>query len=73
MVARLVPKTAKQVIKILHSHGFVLARVAGSHHIFLHDSEKRIVTVPVHRGTLPTGTLLSILKQAGIDRDDLYN
>ncbi len=63
--------TPKQVIRILEKRGFVLDRIKGSHHIYLHPDTKQRAIVPVHRRDLPQGTLLSILKQAGIDRDEL--
>lgn len=61
----------RDVIRILERRGFVLDRVKGSHHIYLHPDTKRRAVVPVHRQDLPQGTLLSILKQAGIDRDEI--
>jgi len=63
--------TPQKMIKILEKKGFVLDRVKGSHHIYYHPNSKRRVTVPVHRKDLPKGTLHSILKQAGIDRNEL--
>lgn len=64
-------RTPKQLIKLLEDRGFVLDRVKGSHHIYLHPVTKQRAVVPLHKQDLPTGTLLSILKQAGIDRDEL--
>jgi predicted RNA binding protein YcfA (HicA-like mRNA interferase family) len=63
--------TPREVIRILEKRGFVLDRTKGSHHIYLHPETKQRATVPMHRRDLPQGTLLSILKQAGIDRDEL--
>ena len=63
--------TPQKIIAILESQGFVLDRIKGSHHIFFHPETKRRVIVPVHRNDLPVGTLVEILKQAGIDRDKL--
>jgi predicted RNA binding protein YcfA (HicA-like mRNA interferase family) len=61
----------RDVIRVLEKRGFVLDRTKGSHHIYLHPDTKQRAIVPVHRRDLPQGTLLSILKQAGIDRDEL--
>jgi len=58
--------TAKEVIKLLDSDGFILDHVTGSHYIFYHPIHKRRVTVPYHGKDLPIGTLKSILKEAGI-------
>jgi len=63
--------TPRKVIKILEEKGFILDRIKGSHHIYYHPNTKQRVTVPMHKQDLPIGTLLSILKQAGIERNDL--
>ena len=63
--------TPRDVIRLLEKRGFVLDRTKGSHHIYLHPDTKLRVVVPVHRHDLPQGTLISILKQAGIDREEL--
>ena len=61
----------KKIIKILESQGFVLDRIRGSHHIYYHPETKKRVVVPLHKKDLPKGTLLEILRQAGIGRDEL--
>ena len=63
--------TPKKVIKILESKGFVLDRVKGSHHIYYNPETKKRVVVPVHKKDLPKGTLLEILRQAGISKEDI--
>lgn len=63
--------TPKEIAKILEKKGFELDRVKGSHHIYLHPTTRRRTVVPWHKKDLPIGTLLSILQQAGIDRDEL--
>ncbi|NLA99768.1 MAG: addiction module toxin, HicA family [Methanomicrobiales archaeon] len=63
--------TAQDVIWILEKKGFVLDRVKGSHHIFYQPETKRRVVVPLHGRDLPIGTLLEILKQAGIEREEI--
>ncbi len=59
--------TPKKIIKILEKRGFVPDRVKESHH----SEMNRRVVVPLHKRDLPKGTLLEILKQAGISRDEL--
>ena len=61
----------KKIIKILEGQGFVLDRIMGSHHIYYHPETKKRVIVPLHKKDLPKGTLLEILRQAGIGRDEL--
>jgi predicted RNA binding protein YcfA (HicA-like mRNA interferase family) len=68
---RLSPLTPQKVIKILEKKGFVLDRVSGSYHIYYHPETKRRAVIPVHKKDLPRGTLLEILKQAGISRSEL--
>ncbi|HVN65746.1 MAG TPA: type II toxin-antitoxin system HicA family toxin [Methanomicrobiales archaeon] len=45
----------------------------GSHHIYFNPSTKKRAVIPLHKKELPRGTLLEILKQAGIDKEDLFN
>ena len=63
--------TPRKVIKILLSKGFVLERAKGSHQIYYNPETKRRAVVPVHRKDLPRGTLLEILRQAGLSREEL--
>ena len=63
--------TPRKIIKVLEKKGFVLDRVKGSHHIYIHPETSRRAIVPLHNKDLPVGTQLSILKQAGIDRNEL--
>lgn len=58
--------TAKEVIKILKADGWAEVRSRGSHIQLKHPSKKGVVTVPMHSGDIPRGTLNSILKQAGL-------
>ncbi len=62
--------SAKNLIKILESNGFVVARIKGSHHLLINQETRKIVVVPMHGNKdLAKGTFFSILKQAGIDKD----
>ena len=61
--------TPRAISKLLEEHGFVLDRVKGSHHIYLNPTTGRRAVVPMHKRDLPSGTALSILKQAGIERE----
>jgi predicted RNA binding protein YcfA (HicA-like mRNA interferase family) len=63
--------TPSDIIRLLMEKGFVLDRTSGSHRIFLHPISNKRVVVPFHKKDLPTGTMLSILKQAGISKDEL--
>ncbi len=63
--------TPQKVIKILERKGFVLDRVKGSHRAYYHSESKKRVIRPYHKKDLPKGTLVEILKQAGISKDEL--
>ena len=64
--------TPKQLIKILEQKGFVFDRAKGSHQIYYHTERKLRVVIPMHNKDLATGTLHAILKQAGIDKSELF-
>jgi predicted RNA binding protein YcfA (HicA-like mRNA interferase family) len=63
--------TSKKLIKILKKFGFQLDHTTGSHFIFYNLRTKKRAVVPYHFKDLPKGTLMSILKEAGITREDL--
>ncbi len=65
--------SGKEVVKLLSKAGFTVESQKGSHvKLKKRLSERIIVTiVPLHKA-LDTGTLLNILKQADITREDLY-
>ncbi|MFN8343605.1 MAG: type II toxin-antitoxin system HicA family toxin [Spirosomataceae bacterium] len=63
--------SARRLIKILEENGFLLKRTRGSHHIFYHPESQLTVPVPVHGKDLKKGTFLGILKEAGIDKNQI--
>jgi predicted RNA binding protein YcfA (HicA-like mRNA interferase family) len=63
--------TPDKIIKILEKNGFVFDRAKGSHRIYYNPETKRRVVVPLHKRDLPKGTLLEILRQAGMSKEDL--
>ncbi len=68
---RLPRVTARQIVAALEKAGFGLARQSGSHMIYKNASGKR-VTVPFHGSKiLHPKVLKSILRDAGIDPQDL--
>ncbi len=60
--------TAQEVIKRLHDDGWQEVKQTGSHKKFKHDNKTGIVTVPMHRGDIPKGTLGSIFRQTGWEK-----
>ena len=63
--------TSQKVIKILEKKGFIIDRSKGSHRIYYHYKSRRRVVILYHRKDLPKGTLIEILKQAGINKEEL--
>ncbi|MDD1749844.1 MAG: type II toxin-antitoxin system HicA family toxin [Methanothrix sp.] len=64
----------QKVIAIIVKKGFVLKRVTGSHYIYAHPETKRRVTVPYHSSQeVARGTLIQILEDAGISREELQD
>ncbi len=59
---------AKELVKFIEKDGWKFNRQTGSHRIFVHESKKGIVVVPIHGGDIPKGTLKSILKQADLEK-----
>ena len=54
------------LVKMIEADGWYQVRVTGSHHHFKHPTKKGLVTVPHPKKDLPSGTVKSILKQAGL-------
>ena len=63
--------TYRQVTRKLRRLGFAFDRQArGSHEIWWNSATRRRTTIPNHPGDLPEGTLVAILKQAGITSEE---
>jgi len=61
--------TARQLLRFLHKQGYVERRQTGSHLILKHSTRPMLV-VPFHRGDLPRGLFLRILKDGGFSERD---
>lgn len=65
--------TSKKLLKFLEKRGFYINRQSGSHMILHHDKDAtKRVTLPLHNKDIKPGTLSSIMKQAGIDKKELF-
>lgn len=67
--------SGEQVIKLLQKEGFSVTRQKGSHislHKKLEDGTTVLVVVP-RKSEIKKGTLLSIIKQSGMNRDDFIS
>lgn len=61
-----------RMCKLLESRGWELARVTGSHHIFVKQGSTLRITVPVHGNQdLKIGLQKAIMKQAEILEKEL--
>ncbi|WP_375585974.1 type II toxin-antitoxin system HicA family toxin [Cyclobacterium xiamenense] len=56
----------KELLKLLKNDGWIVKTQKGSHQQMIHPDKPGKVTVPIHGGDIPKGTLSSILKQAGL-------
>ena len=65
-VAKLPRTTADRAIRALERDGWFKVAQTGSHVKLRHESKPGIVSVPRHPGYLATGTIASIVKQAGL-------
>lgn len=65
--------SGKEVIKILSKAGFKAIRQRGSHVFMIKEgSEKRTTVVPLH-DEIDRGTLLEIIRQIGLKREDFIS
>lgn len=70
MSERLPALSAREVIRVLERHGFMLVRQSGSHAIYYHSDGRR-TTVPIHgKRTLGRGLLRQIMRDANLTAED---
>ena len=63
---------SKNLLKFLKKKGFYIHHQVGSHIVLKHEEDiAKRVTLPMHNKDLKPGTLSSILKQAGIEKEEL--
>ena len=60
----------RKLIKIFEKEGYVIDRQKGSHVILLHAQSRRRLTIPMHTRDVPNGTLLAIIKDSGLTKDE---
>lgn len=64
--------SGKAMSSLLQRKGWTLARVTGSHHIFVRQGSNLRITVPVHANRdLKIGLQRAIMKQANISENEL--
>jgi len=65
--------TPRDVIKKLKKLGFIEHHQVGSHLTLKHPQTERRAVVPMHLRDIKKGTLLSLLREAGIEKDEFVN
>jgi predicted RNA binding protein YcfA (HicA-like mRNA interferase family) len=58
------PTRFAEVKRMLQRHGWTLARVAGSHHIFVKPGERH-TSIPVHKGLVKHGYVKDAKERCG--------
>ena len=71
MSSKLPRATATKILRALQRDGWAIVRQRGSHVLLEHPTKPGLVVVPNHRGELRTGTLKSILDDAGLISEEL--
>ncbi len=65
--------SAKEIIKALKKDGFGVLRQKGSHiSLYKNSDDKSYLVVIPDKKKVKKGTLLSILKQAGMSREEFF-
>lgn len=63
----------REVVKKLTKLGFIKHHQVGSHLTMKHPESKRRAVVPMHLKDIKKGTLLSLIHEAGIDKENFLN
>jgi predicted RNA binding protein YcfA (HicA-like mRNA interferase family) len=64
--------SGKHFARILESHGWVLVRVNGSHHVYMKSGNTVRISLPIHKNEdLKIGLLKHFMKVAGITEAEL--
>ena len=60
----------RALIKIFSKQGYIIDRQKGSHVILYHPVSQGRLTIPMHAKDVPNGTLLAIIKQSGLTKEE---
>ena len=64
--------SGRELARIVQRHGWILARIQGSHHVFTMPGRRERIVIPIHGNQpLKQGLLRSLMKIAGLRDDDL--
>ena len=74
MSCKLPSLTAKELVRVALTTGFVFRRQAGSHAIYVRDSDKARIVIPMHAGkTLKPKTLHGIIRDMKLTAEEFSN
>ena len=59
----------QKLAKVLEKKGFVLDRIRGSHHVYVHPETKVTISLPIHRTEIKKGILLGSVKSVVLSSD----
>jgi len=62
-------RNAKEVVKVLRKHGFVLIAQSGSHQKWRHENGRQVIVAMHGSKPIPIGTLKSIIEGSGLAVD----
>lgn len=64
--------SGKDFAKLLEKKGWKLARIKGSHHVYIKDGKIERISLPIHGNqSLKTGLLRHLMKIANIHEDEI--
>lgn len=64
--------SGKEFARVLERYGWTLARINGSHHIYVKEGRRERISLPIHGNeTLRTGLLRHFMRIAGLEERDL--
>jgi predicted RNA binding protein YcfA (HicA-like mRNA interferase family) len=64
--------SGREFARILERHGWRLARINGSHHIYVKEGQRETISLPIHvNETLRIGLARKLMKIAQLTDDDL--
>ncbi|MBK5963635.1 hypothetical protein CCR95_05930 [Thiocystis minor] len=64
--------SGKHFARLLENRGWILARINGSHHVYMKQGNPSRISLPIHKNEdLKTGLLRYFMKIAGIREDEI--
>lgn len=61
----------KELIRRLEKIGFIIDHQTGSHIVMYSPADHNRAVIPIHLKELPKGTLLVVLRESGVSKDEI--